>query len=81
MALELDVPRVATKLRLNTVFMNKRLAAAVGLPQTDAAEPEFVELLTVPAAPASTTVVGVHDCVVELHNARGAKMRVVTRGA
>jgi len=72
MALELGVPRVANRLRLNTVFLNKRLAAAAGQPQTDAAEPEFVELLTVPAAAA----VGVHECVVELHNTRGAKMRV-----
>jgi hypothetical protein len=81
MALEVGVSRVANKLRLNTVFLNKRLAAAAGQPQSDAAEPEFVELLTVPAAPARTPVVGVHECVVELHNARGAKMRVELNAA
>ena len=77
MAREHGVPRVANRLRLSAVFLNKRLAAA-GQPQTDAAEPEFVELLTVPAAPAA---VGVHECVIELENARGAKMRVELNGA
>ena len=76
MACELGVPRVAHRLRLNTVFLNKRLATAAGPPQVEPpAEPEFVELLTVPAA-AAAPVIGVHECVVELHNARGAKMRI-----
>jgi hypothetical protein len=78
MAREHGVPRVANRLRLNTAFLNKRLAAAAGQPRTEAAQPqpEFVELLTAPAAPVAATVAGVHECVVELHNARGAKMRV-----
>jgi hypothetical protein len=73
-AREHGVPRVANRLRLNADFLSKRLAAA-GQPQTEAAGPEFVELLTVPTATAAA-VVGVHECVVELHNVRGAKMRI-----
>jgi hypothetical protein len=75
------VPRVANRLRLNAAFLTRRLASPVaGQAQPEAAEPEFVELLTAPAAPAIAPAAGGHeaaaDCVVELHNARGATMRV-----
>lgn len=77
LARELGVPRVANRLRLNTDSLNKRLAAAAGQLQTAPAEPVFVELLRVSDAPAATVnAASVHECVVELHNARGAKMRV-----
>jgi hypothetical protein len=39
-----------------------------------------VELLATAASPASAAAVGRHECVVELENARGAKMRVELNG-
>ncbi len=77
MAREHGVPRVANKLRLSAVFLHKRMEGAAEHAQAEVAETEFVELLaaaTAPAAEASTS--HVHECVVELYNARGAKMRV-----
>src|SRR5450432_194518 len=73
-AREHGIPRVANRLRLNAAFLRKRMEGAAG----EVAEPEFVELATMPVEPPPTAAVevGVHECVVELHNARGAKMRI-----
>jgi hypothetical protein len=50
---------------------------AAGQEPTAEADPEFVELATMPAEPARAPLAaGVRECVVELHHARGAKMRV-----
>jgi hypothetical protein len=76
-AREHGVPRVAHRLRLNAAGLHKRLESAVGDAPGELTEPEFVELLTVPAAAATeASTSSVHECVVELHNARGARMRV-----
>jgi hypothetical protein len=72
MARQHGVPRVASRLRLSAVFLHERPKGVASAAPAEGTEPEFVELLTAPAAP----VAGVPECVVELHNARGATMRV-----
>jgi len=51
MARQHGVPRVANRLRLNAVFLRKRMEGATGEVPTEVAEPEFVELATMPALP------------------------------
>jgi hypothetical protein len=75
------IARVGNRLRLNTVFLQRRLEGVASPVAAGVAEPEFVELLTAPAGPTPALVAGapaasVPECVVELHNARGATMRV-----
>jgi hypothetical protein len=71
------VARAAKRLGLNAYVLRKRMEEAASETPTDQTEPEFVELSTMPAEPAPVPLAaGVHECVVELHNARGAKMRV-----
>jgi hypothetical protein len=62
------VPQTAKRLGLNGSVLRKHMEDATGEAPTKEVEPEFVELATMAA--------GVPECVVELHNARGAKMRV-----
>ena len=77
MARQQGVSRTAKRLGLNAFVLRKRMDGTTGKTPTEQAEPEFVELATMPAEPARATLAaGVHECVVELHNARGAKMRV-----
>jgi len=76
-AAEHGVYRVAAELHLDYAGL-KRRAAMVGdkVPATQVA-PRFVELFAAPASPA----VVMRECVIELENARGAKMRVELNGA
>ena len=77
MAREHGVPRIANKLRLDYGGLKRRLEGAPGEAQAGAAGTEFVELFAAPA----TTAAGMRECVIELENARGAKMRVELNGA
>ena len=77
MARRHGVARAAKRLGLNAYVLRKHMEEAAGKESTDEAEPEFVELTTMPAEPAPVPLAaGVHECVVELRNARGATMRV-----
>jgi hypothetical protein len=77
MARQHGVARTAKRLGLNAYVLRKRMEDAAGEVPTDKTEPEFVELTTMSAEPAPTPLAaGVHECVVELRNARGATMRV-----
>jgi hypothetical protein len=82
LAREHGVPRIANRLRLNAVFLNRRMeGAASQAPASlaDKAGTEFVEIFAAP--PAATAAVVMRECVIELENARGAKMRVELNGA
>ena len=69
--------RISKELRLDYSGLKRRLEGAGGDVQPGKPAARFVEMF---AAPAST-VAGRHECVVELENARGAKMRVQLSGA
>ena len=69
--------RISKELRLDYSGLKRRLEGAGGDVQPGKSAARFVEMF---AAPASTAA-GRHECVVELENARGAKMRVQLSGA
>lgn len=72
MAKEHGVHRISRQLRLDYNRLKQRVVpvgAATGAPMVDA---KFVELFAAPASKAPS----VCECIVELHNVRGAKMRV-----
>jgi hypothetical protein len=69
--------RVSQELRLDYGALKKRLGGAGGGERTGQPEARFVELFAAPTAP----TVGPRECVVEVENARGAKMRVELNGA
>ena len=69
--------RISQALRLDYAGLKKRLERAGGGVRTGKPEARFVELF---AAPVSTAM-GMRECVVELENGRGAKMRVELNGA
>ncbi|MBW8892363.1 MAG: hypothetical protein JF617_09460 [Burkholderiales bacterium] len=77
MARKHGVPRIANKLRLDIGGLSRRMEGAAGQAQASMAETKFVELFAAPA-PAATIVV--RECVIELENARGVKMRVELNG-
>ena len=80
LAREHGVPRIANRLRLNAVFLNRRMEGAASqapASKADKVDTEFVELF---AAPASAATIVVRECVIELENARGVKMRVELNG-
>jgi hypothetical protein len=72
MAKEHGLYRIAHELRVDHDGLKRRLERA-GEGKRDS---QFVELFAVPAAIAA----GLRECVVELENARGAKMRVELNG-
>ena len=86
-ARELGVYRVCKDLHLEYPGLKRRVQGSGARPPRKRMEPKFVELLSgtpapapaAPAAPAATSVCG--ECVVELENARGAKMRVQLNGS
>jgi hypothetical protein len=83
-ARELGVYRVCKDLHLDYPGLKRRVEGSGARPPRKRMEPKFVELLSgtpapAPAAPAATSVR--HECVVELENARGAKMRVQLNGS
>jgi hypothetical protein len=83
MAREHGVPRVANRLRLNAEFLNRRMDGAVSrelASKADKPDTEFVELFAAPP-PSTTTAAVTRECVIELENARGVKMRVELNGA
>ena len=65
--------RIARALRLDYYDLKKRLQCAAGPACARQAQPTFVELLT-PGAGGSC------ECLIELENARGAKMRIELKG-
>jgi hypothetical protein len=83
LAREHGVPRIANRLRLNTDCLSRRMEGAASparASKLDKADTEFVELFAA-AAPAAAPAAVIHECVIELENARGAKMRVELNGA
>lgn len=71
--------RVARELNLDYAVLKRRAAPAAGdAPAGALAAPHFVELFA-PSGP--TMPVAGAQCVVELANARGAKMRLELRGS
>ena len=79
------VYRVAIDLRLDFAGLQRRIEGTGATAPRGPVAPKFVELLTSTAAapaPAATSVAtsGRHECVVEMENARGAKMRVQLDG-
>jgi hypothetical protein len=79
MAREHGVSRIATRLRLNTVALKRHMHAGEGQP-AGASAPEFVELIAAASASVTTAPPVAHECVIELQNAHGAKMRVELNG-
>lgn len=79
-AVEYGAYRVAADLHLDYAVL-KRRAAGVGsaAPSTELA-PRFVELFA-PAGPTRAAVASPPECVVEVANGRGAKMRVELNGS
>ena len=71
--------RVAIELRLDYAGLKRRVEQAGGTMQGSQVTPRFVELFAT-AAPAASAAAGRHECVVELENVRGAKMRVELNG-
>jgi len=73
--------RVARELNLDYAVLKRRAAMVPGdAPASALAVPRFVELFAA-AAPSMPALASDPDCVVELANARGAKMRVELRGS
>ena len=71
--------RVSAELHLDYAVLKRRAALAGGkVPATELA-PRFVELFA-PVGPTRPAVASQPECVVELENARGAKMRVEFSG-
>jgi len=67
------VQQIAQELRVDCDVLKKRIARNVGPTQTVKAAPQFVELFaTQPASNAPRSV----ECMVEMENGRGGKMRV-----
>ncbi len=80
-AREHGVYRVAIELRLDYAGLKRRVEGAGATAPRGQVAPQFVELLASPAAPpAPAATAGRHECVVELENARGAKLRVQLNG-
>jgi hypothetical protein len=77
-AVEHGAYRVAAELHLDYAVLERRAALADGKTPARELAPRFVELFA-PAMPA-TPVASHAQCVVELDNARGAKMRVELNG-
>jgi hypothetical protein len=69
--------RISKQLRLDYSGLKRRLEGSGGDARPERADTRFIELV---GAQASSTA-PLHDCVIELHNARGATMRVELNGA
>jgi hypothetical protein len=80
-ARELGVYRVCKELHLDYPGLKRRVEGTGARPPRKPVEPKFVELLATAAPPAPAAAAGRHECVVELENARGAKMRVQLNGS
>jgi hypothetical protein len=71
------VERIAQQLRVDERRLRKHARRAGGVAPSGKGEPPFIELLSGSTPPART---GNAECVVELENARGGKMRVELSG-
>ena len=78
-AVEHGVYRVAAELHLDYAVLKRRAALATGSAPAAELAPRFVELFA-PAAPMKPAAASQPECVVELANARGAKLRVELNG-
>jgi hypothetical protein len=78
-AVEHGAYRVAAELHLDYAVLKRRAALAGGKAAATELAPRFVELFA-PAAPMKPVAASQPECVVELANARGAKMRVELSG-
>ena len=76
MAREHGLHRIAHELRVDHDGLKRRLERASSAARDGKLDTQFVELFAVPVA----TSTGMRECVVELENARGAKMRVELGG-
>lgn len=74
LAREQGLNKTARALRLDYYDLKKRLECAAGPACARHAPPTFVELMAPRAA-------GVCECILELENARGAKMRIALKGS
>jgi len=77
-AREQGLHRVAIELHLDYAGLKRRVEGGGATPPRGEVAPRFVELFA-PAA-SMTSVAGRAECVVEMGNARGAKMRVELSG-
>ena len=64
--------RTARELRIDCDGLKKRCARGAGSEDTGKTQPQFVELFAPPALNTAST----GDCIVEMENARGCKMRI-----
>jgi hypothetical protein len=78
-AVEHGVYRVAVELRLDYAVLKRRVAAAPANAPANQVTPRFVELFA-PAGPVTAQRTSQSECVVEMANARGARMRVELNG-
>ena len=78
-AVEHGAYRVAAELHLDYAVLKRRAALAGGKAAATEWAPRIVELFA-PAGPTAPAGVSQPECVVELDNARGAKMRVELSG-
>jgi len=78
-ALEHGAYRVAAELHLDYAVLKRRAALAGGTTPGSELAPRFVELFA-PAGRAAPAGVAQPACVIEMDNARGAKMRVELDG-
>lgn len=76
---EYDVEHVAKSLKLDGERLKRNLTRGVGVVQANKGMAHFVEL-TVAPRPSRPPTPNLHECVVELENGRGAKMRVELNG-
>ena len=79
---EHGVCRVSAELHLDYAVLKRRVALAGGVPVSTALAPRFVEVFA-PAVPTTVPTKSAPsraECVVEMDNARGAKMRVELSG-
>ena len=77
-AREQGLHRVAIELHLDYAGLKRRVEGGGATPPRGEVAPRFVEL-SAPAA-SMTTAAGRAECIVEMGNARGAKMRVELNG-
>ena len=80
-AKEHGVYRVAIDLHLDYATLKRRIGDAGATTPRSRVAPRFVEVVSPAASPARSATATRHECVVELENARGAKMRVELNAA
>ena len=76
---EYGAQHVAESLNLDAERLKKRLPPGVSAVQANKGMTHFVELTVAPTLSRPSTPIQ-HECVVELENGRGAKMRVELNG-